>query len=102
MPVQIGFSHGLEIRFRHLTGTADHRHTRDPQGITLGLGHGHEQAGARVARQVLRVHGHAADQEKGAARGIKSVGHEGAEREALLFPGVCGQHSYSAETQQGA
>ena len=50
-----------------------------------------QKAGACVLMQVLRVHGHAADEEDGPAEVVCRVGHHGTEGKARDLPGMRGQ-----------
>jgi len=50
-----------------------------------GVSLGYEQAGARIRLQILRMHGHGADEEDGAPPSVQPIGHDRAEGETGLF-----------------
>src|ERR1022692_4301749 len=84
-----------EVQFPHRAGFrlwdrqyyANEGNTGGAQGVLAALLHD-QQAGARIRLQVLRMHGHAADEEHRPALFVGAIGHHGAEGEPGLFARV--------------
>ena len=99
IPGEIQLANLFGGRFR---GHAEKGHASRAQRVARSVGLGDQETGARIQVQVLRVHGHAADEEYRTAAGVGRVGHKGAEWEARDLAGMRGQAADAAEGNQGA
>ena len=77
-------------------------HPAGPEGVAACVRLGHQQAGARILLQVLRMHGHGAYQEDGSSLAIQPVGHQRAEGKARTFAGKGGKTAHAAHMHQRA
>jgi len=82
-------------------GGAEECHARRAERIPGNIGLRNQQAGSRVLLQILRVHGHAADEKHGAAPRVDGIRHHGSEWNAGVLPGVCGKAAGAAQRCQG-
>ena len=92
--------------FLHLRSAKDRcvahdRYPRGPKWITASFRLDYQKAGARILLQVLRVHGHGANQEKWASPAIQGIRHERSERKARPLPRKGGEAADTAQMQQG-
>ncbi len=78
--LEIGGADGGQIAVAGAGRLAHQRHAAGSERVARSAGLGHEQAGTRVAVEILRVDGHRRDQNERAALGVQRVGHDRGER----------------------
>jgi hypothetical protein len=66
---------------------ADKGGSRGPQSIAISTHLPDEEAAARIFLQVLRMHGHIADEEDGLTCNVKDEGHQGTEWKSRMLTG---------------
>ncbi len=71
-----------------------------PSGSPLGFRLRHQQAGARILLQILRVHSHGADEEEGPSLTVQGIGHQRPERKARPLARKGGEAADAAQMQQ--
>ena len=79
MPREIGLARHGPLVIRHARRTAHQRDAPAGKRVLRPSRLRHQQARARIGLEVLRVHGHAADEEKRRAVLIRRIGHDRAE-----------------------
>jgi hypothetical protein len=94
MAHKVLFSNRSSIMLWHRFGMADQGGPCGSERVAIGRSLSDEEAASRVGLQILRVHGHIANEEDGTTSKIKRKGHERAEGISRMLAGHRGQRTY--------
>ena len=75
MSSQVELSNASDILLWNFCDRSHEGHPGSPQGIAADHGGRHQQARALVAQEILRMHGHCADEKNWATLVVQGIGH---------------------------